>query len=58
MEHDLQLLCEKVLRPFDAITQEFTHRGEERFLLVDDTAVRRDAHLAVGEGIECVYRLV
>ena len=58
MEHNLQLLCKEVLRPFDAVAQEFTHGGEEWFLLVDDTTVGGDAHLAVGEGIECIYGLV
>ena len=41
-----------------AVCQHVVYAEECRFVVADYAAVRRDVHLAVGEGIECVDRLV
>lgn len=40
------------------IAQYITHGEEVGLLVVDDTAVGRDAHFTVGEGIEGIDGLV
>ena len=57
-EQDLQLFAEEVLGALHAVAKELTDRGEEGLLLIDDAAVGGDTHLAVGEGVEGVDRLV
>ena len=51
---DDEFLTQKVQRVVGAMAQHIADGEELRFIVFDDTAVRRDAHLAVGEGIEGV----
>ena len=53
-----QLLMQQGLGVLDADAQQVAHAHEVRLVVVDDTAVGRDAHLAVGEGIEGIDGLV
>ena len=54
----LQLLPEQVAGRLYAAPQHLTHREEVGLLVVDDATVGRDAYLAVGKGIQGIYRLV
>ena len=53
-----QLLPQQAARLLNAVAQHVAHRKELRRAVVDYAAVGRDAHLAVGEGVEGVERLV
>ena len=55
---DFQFLAEKSEGIVCRFLQYIAHGEEVRFLLVDDTAVRRDAYLTVGERIERIQCLV
>ena len=55
---DFQFLFQQVHRVVCRLFQDFTDSEEVRFAIVDNTAVGRDAHFAIGESIEGVYRFV
>ena len=54
----LKLLAQEVLCVFGAVAQHVAHGEELGLIVLYDAAVRRDVHLAVGEGIERIERLV
>ena len=54
----LQFLTDEVLGTLGTVYQQVAHGKELRFVVLDDAAVRRDANLAVGKGIERIERLV
>ena len=39
-------------------TQQFAHAREDWFLVLHHAAVRRDIDFAIGEGVQCINRLV
>ena len=54
----LQFLAYEVFRLFGTVSQDVRYGGEDRLVVLYDTAVGREAHLAVGEGVEGVDGLV
>ena len=55
---DFQFAAQQVAGVVDGLAQDVAHGEEVGLALVDDAAVGRDAHLAVGEGVEGVDGLV
>ena len=54
----LEFLAQQVLGVIDGVAQYVTNGEKLRFVVLDDTTVGRDVHLAVGEGIEGIEGLV
>ena len=55
---NLQFLSDEAHGAVYRVAQHVAHSKELRFVVLDDTAVGRDIHLAVGKGIERVDGLV
>ena len=55
---DLQLLAQQVFGVVRRKFEQGRYVGEDWFFVLNDTAVRRDGHLAIGERIERIDRLV
>ena len=55
---DFQLTAKQFLGVFDIRLEHLAHRDKTWLVVVDDAAVGRNAHLAIGEGIECIDGLV
>ena len=55
---DLQFLSDEVLGAVGGVAQHVADGEELRFVVLDDATVGRDVDFAVGEGVECIERLV
>ena len=55
---NLQLSFDEELGIINRLAQHIADSQELRHTFVDDAAVRRDGHLTIGEGIECVNLFV
>ena len=55
---DLKFLPDKLASLFGAVAQDFGDAEEARFVVLNDTGIRRDADFAIGEGVERLQGLV